>query len=1709
MKTNNEALFVETLQVILASGEKQNKRKVDKIAQCFGLTDPTQIKELAELAIVYKARGIAQNETLPIRQRYDLIVELYRNQVNLSHRTSQSIMLQQYSTPAPIAFLASSYVNKHDTKALYFEPSAGNGLLTIALPIKQVIVNEIDEQRYQNLRKQEFACTLQADATEHFRGYENLFNGIVTNPPFGSLFEKVMYGEFPIKTLDHLMALRALDCMKDNGRAAIIIGGHTQWDSEGRIQKGKNRIFLSYLYRYYYVEDILLIDGDLYSRQGTSFDVRLILINERKEKPEGYAPLKDNMDTVISDFDTLFQRVGLVEESKPVDELTSKRDTSKFMDKSQIIAQAKKKLKQLQVLDGLEGPYRPAAEPPVKPLDTIVPDSMDYEIHSALLDVKEQVGGSINAYVRGFLHYNNDEEMAQALSAEQVDAVAMAIYNIEEKNQGMVIGDQTGIGKGRVAAAVIRYACNKGLKPIFITEKANLFSDMYRDLKAIGSAGLRPFIVNANESKSKIKDEDGEIVYEPLEHSAQENIFEKQYLGKEFDYVMLTYSQIASEKPTVKQAFINAIAENNVLILDESHNAGGNLESSATARFFYNVVKQAKGVVFLSATFAKRPDNMPLYAAKTCISDASLSNESLVEAIVKGGVALQEIISANLVAEGQMIRRERSFEGIEVNYISLDKEGASQFGIHDKEQEHKAIVDNITAVLRDIIAFQDKGVMPMVDAFDKAKKMEMTNVEQRKGTKELGVSATPYFSKVFNVINQMLFSVKAEEVAQRAIQRLQEGKAPVIAFSSTMGSFLENMETDTGLSIEDGAIVNADFAEVLKRGLNGILRYSEINEAGESKHKQLELSELPDEAREEYFRIAKVIENIATGISISPIDRIKFLLTEAGYSVAEVTGRKMELKFKNKESHTAMVCTRKKELVNDAFRKFNNNEVDVLLINQSGSTGASAHAIVTPKVPLSKIRQRVMIVLQAELDINREVQKRGRVNRTGQVFKPIYDYVNSAIPAEKRLAMMLQKKLKSLDANTTSNQKNSQALLKNDDFLNKYGDKLILDYLKDNPDINEAIGDPLELNKKEEEKKKLVNLEDAASRVAGRVAVLTTTDQQKFYDDMVERYQSYVAYLLQIDEYDLEVETMDLQAKTLDRSLKIAGKGGAKSFGGNTYLEKCEVNILKKPFRKQELDNIITESLAGNTADDIAEELVTQLSEYIEVRKTAALQDVEQRAEKAIQNITAEKKYQVLPNEDQKKIYYQDRLKVIEEAKQESIDVARKKIEAQSGYVGQMLKFFRIGQGVYYPSYDFGESSPIKVPTVFLGFKINFQKPNPFAPSAIVARFAVANSSKYFEFVLSGEQGVLLERIMSASYGMNRGEKQQMVDNWDELIKDKIQNRGKRYIYTGNLLQAYGHLEEKCKLINFTTSDGGVKKGILLPESWDKAGTYVVSKVSVPLIKAIKVLQNLESGRMVATDNGLCFIKMRDGYKITTSSLSVQRFDMIIKNPDILQYIDNQGGFQKVGSSWSGDVSEKNIVAMAKAIHQVSNCTVALYENQIQLIQKELEQEPLLQEHIFPKLVELEVKLFAIIKDQTNGLQGLGAVDVMPSLALLKQHYPINSTLERAKILAGLVEEVKTRTDNFTNATAIGNEKVEVKYLLEKEHIQPSQWIEYKHTFKRSEADVVEWLANEVAKMYNQNQTSTTTIPNTDRERQLKIAKLKAIAKIKLLELLK
>ena len=1163
-------------------------------------------------------------------------------------------------------------------------------------------------------------------------------------------------------------------------------------------------------------------------------------------------------------------------------------------------------------VQGLGMAYIPASEKGFI-LDTTVPDSMGHEMHIAIRKIKKRIGKPLFDYVAEKLDYDN-EGLVKALSAEQIDAVSLAIYNIEKRKQGIIVGDQTGIGKGRTAAAMIRYGVKQGLQPIFLSEKPNLFSDLYRDLVDIDSSGLVPFIVNAKASKTHIKDKSGEVVYTAPEKSEQQSIIEDRKVPVNYNFVCATYSQFNQPKKPAKQLFLSSVAKNNIIVMDEAHNASG---SSNTGEFMQSVLRESKGVCFLSATFAKRPDNMPIYAQKTAMSDSNMTKEDLVEAITKGGVALQEILAAQLVSEGQMIRRERSFEGVEVNYIELK----------EKAKQQAEIADKITAIIRDIIWFQETFINGQVKELDKIAAAEGKEVETRKGTQKAGVDNTPYFSKVFNVINQLLFSLNASDVADHAIKRLKEGKKPIIAFASTMGSFLEQIG-------KPDDIINGDFSTVLEKGLDSVLRYTERDIDGETKGQKFNISELPEDAQLAYRDILQRIDNVSSGITISPLDLIIQKIENAGYSVGEVTGRKLAVRYKSigSKNTTALVQTRKKENPVDLFRRFNDNEIDCLLINQSGSTGASAHAIVTDRVPAEEVRQRVMIILQPELNINTEIQKRGRINRTGQILKPIYDYIISSIPAQKRFMMMLKKKLKSLDANTTSNQKSSKGQLESDDFLNKYGDKVVRQYMLENPELNKALDNPLKFEGTDSDE---TPTEGDASKVSGRVAVLPVKEQEKFYKDIIERYNDYVKYLQQTGEYDLEVEVLDLKAETIDKQVVIAGKGGKSVFGNDTFLEKCECNVLKKPFKRPELEDKIKEYAKGKGPDVINEKLIAGHDKFVSEKIKADVKEIEEKYSKLIARITEEKAYKKIPVYDTKEqaTYINDRTKELETAKGEAVTKVETTNENRKNYINNFFKFFKIGHGYYYPAVSFENDSSDNSYCIFLGFDINPNRKNPYAPSAVKLRFAISDSRKYIVLPASGDTAKEIERIQARSFHLSAHERETIIDNWDEAISAFSVDRQNRYIVTGNILQ--GSADFSGKLVSYTTKRKGVQKGILMSEAWTpndndtNSNEYVVA----PIGKLQKHIMSMRVAATFTTENKITIAHNNEGTYLIIMPKSKTHIPIYTDKDIIKLLVNNRDGFEMVSGNMRAVISVDKMPKLIKLLGERYSISIKVPRN--------------------------------------------------------------------------------------------------------------------------------------------------------------------------------
>lgn len=1232
-----------------------------------------------------------------------------------------------------------------------------------------------------------------------------------------------------------------------------------------------------------------------------------------------------------------------------VEPSTKEADTTPIIDTTQIATDTSAPLedKQIQNADITVNPYIPKSLV-CNTVETSVPLSMLYEMNKAMGDMNRKVRG-VDWFVCEKLGYSDLIDLCTAFSAEQVDAIAMGIYQIDQ-GKALVLGDQTGIGKGRAVSAIMKYAKRIGKKPMFFTEKTNLFSDIYRDNIAIGldsavaieintgetiervkkvtkkeiieaiekdienndfeleydadslfkkgnekdleSAIIEyrelyfpneiiledkyvknpdyendirhktrfvPFIVNGRDKKTDIKDLNGNIIYRGLEAKAQSDIFNSKQLPDEFDCILATYSQVSSpDRSKVKADFLFAMAKDNVIILDESQNASG---QSNTGKFIMTLLEQGLGVFYASATFAKRPDNMPIYAVKTAMRDTELDSNALISAIDAGGVPLQEIVSSILVSEGQMIRRERSYEGIDVNYIYLNETqseiGMPQFNL---SEEHRAIADNITSIVRKIMAFQEKYVAQAIKEIDKKLKEEQAEAKQFDQQKDASINNTPVFSGIFQLITQLLFSLKADALADYAIMRMKQGKKPIIAFSSTLESFLDY------LNAGEDETIKTDFSIILKRRLEKTLQYTVLQANGSYEKYTLADIDLGLIGNQEYESIAEEIENAGVNISISPIDWIIKRIKESGFEIGEVTGRNKYVEFIGNDR--GYIKKRIKPNASDVFRKFNNNQFDCILINQSGAVGASAHAIKTDKVftvnydekgnpiiPTSlddktAVQQRVMISLQAELDINKEVQKRGRPNRTGQVFKPIYDYLISDVPAEMRLMMMMQKKLKSLDANTTSNQKQSKKILDVVDFLNVYGDEKVVEFLIAHPEINSLTGNILKFEFGMPSKSTEA-ISDKAHKVSGRVAILPVAMQEEFYNTVTRSYAAYERQLKSEDKWTLEVEKLDLRAKTLDKSPISVGSPKYKSvFGGAVFIEKCEINNLRRPYSKKEFTTILNDSLqitvnkgeyvdsASATPKEITDSINLRLDNYISALKLSSINSWGVILKRDLATIEESKTYIKLKTLDEKNKFRAEFEFKINEENKIGLSHSLERIDNLENDLRKSINFFEVKRLVAYP-FDGSFVTGICVGLRFLDGESKFTR------STIEAEILIPNSIRRVLIPLSSQMVESIMNLTREHHPKNNSDSatKRFIDEWDFATVSNRSERIVRYIITGNILKAFGleAYSKKGKLISYTTFDNQIKKGILLGSEFKPEGL----SVSVPIINAEKSILNM------------------------------------------------------------------------------------------------------------------------------------------------------------------------------------------------------------------------------------------------------------------------
>lgn len=662
---------------------------------------------------------------------------------------------------------------------------------------------------------------------------------------------------------------------------------------------------------------------------------------------------------------------------------------------------------------------------------TMVPRNLEAATREALARVV-RLHGDVDAYVAREFSYSV-EELSKIFSPEQVDALALYLH-AEERGRGFLVADQTGVGKGRTLAAILRRSAIKGNKVLFLTEREQNLSDIWRDIVHTKSAEyFNPLVIN---NSAAIIDEATKQVV--LRGAAREDVDAMLTSGawpSGSNLILGTYSQFnrdaegkkATDVSTRKSEWLSSAIDADVkLVLDECHNAAST--DSNVGKNVTEAVKRAGGVVYSSATFAKTAEHMAFYAP---LLPDGLSSTELEAMMERGGETFQEVLSGMLVQDGVMIRRE--FDLSRVTYRTVVD--TTRF------ERNRGYMDAIAPILTELARLSGSIDDRIKAINNRVNRNGAAAAEARTDDMPYKLTRSGFGSPLYTISRLFVAALKTDIVVESAIHALRNNKKPVIVVENTVQSLLEELaDRDTDV---DGVVV-ADFRALFHRILRKMTE-SQRRDPQQVVHR-IDMTAGVPELAAAVDRIRRMIDNLPD-LPASAVDEVKRRINETGFTCDEITGRTLEIRDGRIMRRNGVSATVVKNM-------FNSGELDAVIINSAGSTGIDLHA----GSRFSDQRPRILMELQAPSDILRKVQGHGRVNRYDQVEDPeIWSFL-SGLPIETRLAAMENAKLRRLSANTTSNRDAAILVRGIPDLINPVGDIVCSRYAEARPDLMRKLG---------------------------------------------------------------------------------------------------------------------------------------------------------------------------------------------------------------------------------------------------------------------------------------------------------------------------------------------------------------------------------------------------------------------------------------------------------------------------------------------------------------------------------------------------------------------------------------------------------------------------------------------------------------------------
>jgi len=921
-------------------------------------------------------------------------------------RSEEQIALQQFSTPVPIAYLATLAARIASTDVM-LEPSAGTGLLAVfARRIgARLILNELDPARAGMLEAAfpGFPVSRHDGELIHDLLPRSISpTAVLVNPPFS---RSIGRHADPLAAFRHLRA--ALMRLPPGGRCAAIFPDRVDTSSRAWSKAIEGCALTLHLE----------LPGNAYAKHGTSQTVKIMVL----EKGTG-----DHAELIRSG--SLAEALAAITAPTAPVRVPSVQHLARPSARGSLLGGLANKPrltapspKVAQSLSAVDITYTVFAEPvstgeavgvylPYRPSRVAIPCSC---AHPTAL-VESIAMGSITAPRPSYVPRLPTQVIdSKVLSDAQLETLIYAgdaferdipglFKPVEEGlsltpdeegrpyRTGFFLGDGTGAGKGRQVAAIILDQWLRGRrKHIWISKTETLLEDARRDWTAVG--GLALDIQHLNQWKLGIP------------------------VGAAEGVLFLTYATLRSnrgDKGTRLQQILEWVGDDydGMVVFDEAHEMAG--VAGGEGRFgtkdgsdqgiagvrLQNLLPRAR-VLYVSATGASDVNNLA-YATRLGLwgpGTAFADRRTFVDSLRRGGIAAMELIARDLKMQGLYVARALSFAGVEYDILK-HRLTPDQIEVYDAYADAWAIIHaNLRAAL---------DATRVTDSF--------SNDTYNSGAKAAALSIFESTKQRF--FCQLLIGMKLPSLIPAMHADLARGESVVIQLVSTSEAMLNRALA--ALSVEERATLDIELSprEFVMSYLTAAFPVRQmktyVDDTGKTRSEPMS----DEDGRPVFSQEAlEMRDNLLEQLCALPVvgSALDHVIGHFGTdAVAEVTGRTRRVimdahgrqRVESRSSRTNLAET-------DAFMR---GAKKILIFSDAGGTGRSYHASLTAE----NQSRRNHYLLEPGWRADAAIQGLGRTHRTHQATAPLFRPVSTDCRGERRFISTIARRLDSLGALT-------------------------------------------------------------------------------------------------------------------------------------------------------------------------------------------------------------------------------------------------------------------------------------------------------------------------------------------------------------------------------------------------------------------------------------------------------------------------------------------------------------------------------------------------------------------------------------------------------------------------------------------------------------------------------------------------------------------